>query len=74
MDYILSYFAKRKGTAGKRYLEHVSIGIEKGRRPDLVGGGIIRSLGGWAEVKNLQKGDLRQKGDKRILGDSECVL
>ena len=74
VDYVLSYFAKRKGTARKRYLEHVSIGIEKGRRPDLVGGGLIRSLGGWSEVKNLQKGDHRQKGDERILGDSEYVL
>ena len=74
VDYVLSYFAKRKGTAKKRYLEHVSIGIEKGRRPDLVGGGLIRSLGGWSEVKNLQKGDHRQKGDERILGDSDYVL
>jgi len=74
VDYVLSYFAKRKGTARKRYLEHVSIGIEKGRRPDLVGGGLIRSLGGWSEVKNLQKGDHRQKGDERILGDSDYVL
>ena len=74
VDYVLSFFAKRKGTAGKRYLEYVSIGIAKGSRPDLVGGGLIRSLGGWTEVKNLQKGDLRQKGDERILGDSDYVL
>ncbi len=74
VDYVLSFFAKRKGTARKRYLEHAGLGIEEGRRPDLVGGGLIRSLGGWSEVGNLQKGDLRQKGDERILGDSEYVL
>ena len=74
VDYVFSLFAKRKGTARKKYLDYVSIGIEKGRRPDLVGGGLIRSLGGWTEVKNLQKGDLRKKGDERILGDSGYVL
>ena len=74
VDYVLSFFSKRKGTAWKKYLEYVSIGIKKGSRPDLVGGGLIRSLGGWTEVKNLQKGDLRQKGDERILGDSDYVL
>ena len=74
VDFVLSFFAKRKGTARKRYLEYVSIGIEKGSRPDLVGGGFIRSLGGWAEVKKLQKDDLRQKADERILGDSDYVL
>ena len=33
--------------------EYVSAGIEKGRCPDLVGGGLIRSHGGWVEAKNL---------------------
>ncbi len=48
--------------------------IEQGRRPELVGGGLIRSLGGWAEVKanRLNKND-RIKSDERILGDSEFV-
>ncbi len=43
-------------------------GIEQGRRPELVGGGLIRGLGGWAEVKTnrLNKVD-RIKSDERIL-------
>lgn len=49
-------------------------GIEKGRRPDLIGGGFIRSPGGWVEAKKLRKGERRLKGDERILGDSEFVL
>ena len=50
-------------------------GIEQGRRPELVGGGLIRSLGGWAEVKTnrLNKVD-RIKSDERIPGDSEFVM
>lgn len=74
VDYVLSCFAQRRTAARKRYLDHVSQGIEMGKRPDLVGGGLIRSLGGWSEVKNLRKVDIRLKGDERILGDSDFVL
>lgn len=46
-----------------------------GRRPELVGCGLIRSLGGWSEVKKLRlKGMDRIKGDERILGDSDFVM
>ncbi len=40
----------------------------------MVGGGLIRSLGGWSKVRTLRKGGPRLKGDERILGDSEFVL
>ncbi|MDZ7579938.1 MAG: hypothetical protein U5R30_04775 [Deltaproteobacteria bacterium] len=50
-------------------------GLAMGRRPELVGGGLIRSLGGWSEVKKMRlKGMDRIKGDERILGDSDFVL
>ena len=39
-----------------------------------MGGGLTRSVGGWCEVKSLREGDIRLKGDKRILGDSDYVL
>jgi len=74
VDYVLKYFAQRRTEARKRYLDHVRQGIEMGKRPDLVGGGLIRSLGGWSEVKSLRKADIRMKGDERILGDSNYVL
>jgi len=53
----------------------VKDGIEQGHRPELAGGGLIRSLGGWAEVKTnrLNKAD-RIKSDERIPGDSEFVV
>jgi len=45
-----------------------------GRRPELVGGGLIRSLGGWDEVKKVRlTGQDRIKSDQRILGDSNFV-
>jgi REP element-mobilizing transposase RayT len=74
VGYVLGFFGKKKKNAQKQYKEYVSEGIEKGRRPDLVGGGLIRSLGGWAEAIKLKKSERRVKGDERILGDSQFVL
>jgi hypothetical protein len=44
-----------------------------GRRPDLIGGGLIRSTGGWQAVKALGSNKIHLKGDERILGDSDFV-
>ena len=49
-------------------------GIEMGKRPELVGGGLIWSLCGCSGVKNIRKADIRVRGDERILGDSGYVL
>jgi hypothetical protein len=74
-NYVLGYFGKKTVRARKAYLYYVRAGVAMGRRPDLVGGGLIRSLGGWAEVKKLRrKGMDRIKGDERILGDSDFVM
>ena len=73
--YVLSYFGRRIGEARKRYLSYVREGAEEGRRPELVGGGLVRSLGGWEEVKKMRlKGRDMLKGDERILGESDFVL
>ena len=74
MKYVLSLFGKSIASARKRYLAYVEAGLKQGRRPELVGGGLIRSLGGWREVKKKQLGkEGRFKGDQRILGESEFV-
>ena len=73
-NYVLGYFNKKKKIARSQYREYVFAGIEMGRHPDLVGGGLIRSLGGWSEDLELGKDDKRLKGDERILGDSQFVL
>lgn len=73
--YVLSFFGKKLSEARKHYLSYMESGIDQGRRPELVGGGLIRSLGGWAEVKKMRlKGHDRLKGDERILGDSAFVM
>ena len=70
---ILGMFAKTPKTARRKYRQFVENGIDAGRRPELVGGGLIRSVGGWKMAKTLLKGQDRVKGDERILGDSEFV-
>jgi len=73
--YVLGYFGKKLNNARKSYFSHVKAGLEQGRRPELVGGGLIRSLGGWDEVKRIRlRGQDRLKGDERILGDSDFVM
>lgn len=72
-DYVLSYFGKQRKQAGWHYEAFVEEGLRQGRREDLVGGGLIRSLGGWSAVKaNNLKGAFI-KSDERILGDGEFV-
>ena len=72
-DYILSLFGSRLASAQRNYQQYVQDGIATGRRKDLVGGGLIRSQGGWAVVKELRSAKAYQKGDERILGDSDFV-
>lgn len=43
------------------------------KKPELVGGGLIRSLGGWVGAKAARGGQDRIKGDERILGDGDFV-
>jgi hypothetical protein len=72
-NYVLEHFGRRRSTAQKRYRAYVEEGIKEGRRPDLVGGGLVRSMGGWTKARMLLKGEVRVKGDERILGDSDFV-
>ncbi len=46
---------------------------KQGKRSDLVGGGLIRSAGGWSAIKALRRIGAYQKGDEPILGDSDFV-
>jgi hypothetical protein len=74
VDYVLSYFGESRRRARKEYRSHMEAGFNQGRRDELTGGGLIRSLGGWSEVrKGALKGREYVKSDERILGDSDFV-
>ena len=72
-EYVLKQFGSSLSVARKKLREFMEKGIAQGRRDDLVGGGLIRSAGGWAAVKALQKAKIFQKNDERILGDGGFV-
>lgn len=69
---ILMYFGKRKRSI-KRYVAYVEEGISGGKREDLVGGGLLRSVGGWSQVVSMRRWGQGTASDERILGNSEFV-
>lgn len=72
-DYVLRHFGETQREAKRGYVKYVSEGVEQGRRPELVGGGLLRSVGGWKELKEIRASGERVRGDERILGGSEFV-
>lgn len=73
-DKILERFGHRRSDARRRYRRFVQKGIEQGRRPEITGGGLVRSVGGWAALKARRMDKDYVKGDERILGDNDFVL
>lgn len=72
-DYVLKWFGNKENEAKRGYHQFVKNGINEGRRPELVGGGLIRSAGGWSTVKSLRRLGMLEIGDERILGSSDFV-
>jgi hypothetical protein len=70
---VLGHFGPSRRRARAAYRAFVAAGRPQGRRPDLQGGGLIRSLGGWAAVAALRRGREAYRGDERVLGSSEFV-
>jgi putative transposase len=62
---VLGYFGRRKRRAIAAYENYVREGIEKGRRPELVGGGLIRL--------SLRRRREKVASDERILGSGEFI-
>lgn len=71
--YVLKWFDSNEKEAVKAYSLFVQKGIGQGRRSELVGGGLIRSMGGWSAVRAIRRSGEMQKGDERILGSTEFV-
>ena len=70
---VLTYFDDTEAPARRLYRQYVNNGIELGKQEILVGGGLMRSAGGWEAVNSLRKKGIFQKSDERILGDSNFV-
>ena len=71
--YVLSLFGKSLSEARRNLQRHVAEWSLRGRCPDLTGGGLIRSAGGWRAVKEAHRDGVRLSSDERILGSSDFV-
>ena len=70
---ILSRFGASLRESRVAYDAFVLDGISKGHRPDLTGGGLLRSAGGWRELHSAREAGVFLNSDERILGDSDFV-
>jgi putative transposase len=72
-DFVLGFFGSKGKRAIRAYREFIEAGKDLGQRPELVGGGLIRSMGGWSKVLSLREKDEPEAYDERILGDGDFV-
>jgi len=72
IDTVLGYFGRGR-KAVEKYEQFVREGVSRGRRPELVGGGLTRSLGGWSQVLSLKRRGVKIASDERILGSEGFI-
>jgi REP element-mobilizing transposase RayT len=72
-DFVLGFFGPTARKATRAYREFVAAGKDLGPRPELVGGGLVRSLGGWSQVVSLRQRGEPEAYDERILGSGDFV-
>ena len=70
---VWSRFGSTCREAAKSYRVFVSDGVGQGQRPDLMGGGLYRSMGGWHAVADLRRDRKAYRSDERVLGSSTFV-
>ena len=71
--YVLALFGRSVSEARRNLQRHVTQWSAKGRCPELTGGGLVRSAGGWSAVKDAYRDGIRISSDERLLGSSEFV-
>jgi hypothetical protein len=72
-DCVLRQFSEIEVKAVAGYRKFMEEGKDQGRRPELVGGGLIRSLGDWSRVQSLVSNPSTERHDARILGGDDFV-
>jgi REP-associated tyrosine transposase len=72
-DFVLGWFGRKEREAREAYRRYIQEGVSQGQRPDLVGGGLIRSQGGWSQVVSMRKHEEQELGDERVLGSGDFV-
>jgi hypothetical protein len=72
-EYVLGWFGKGMKQGRSRYHDFMKEGVSMGKRPDLTGGGLVRSVGGWLNLMEMRRTKVFVKGDERILGEGDFV-
>ncbi|HET7319409.1 MAG TPA: transposase [Nitrospirota bacterium] len=72
-DHVLTEFGSTRGRAASEYRRFMREGLGQGRIPELTGGGLTRSKGGWSQVLSARQSGHREEYDERILGTGDFV-
>ncbi len=70
---VLLHFGDTVREARRRYRQFVKEGVDQGSRPELQGGGLVRSAGGDKKALLRRKREERELSDERILGSGDFV-
>jgi REP element-mobilizing transposase RayT len=71
--HVLSTFGSTRRKAVNEYRRFMREGLGQGRLPELTGGGLIRSKGGWSQVLAARRSGRKEEYDERILGSGAFV-
>ena len=72
-DEVLALFNRNRRRARAEYRRFVLEGVGEGHKPELSGGGLVRSAGGIIEYLANRRTGEKMLGDIRVLGSSEFV-
>ena len=73
VDQALVEFGSTRRKAVNSYHRFMQAGFGQGRLPELTGGGLIRSKGGWSQVLSARRSGRKEEFDERILGGGDFV-
>jgi hypothetical protein len=73
IEEVLLQFGDNLREARRRYRQFVKEGVDQGSRPELQGGGLVRSAGGTKKALLRRKREEWELGDARILGSGDFV-
>ncbi len=73
IDRVLSEFGSSRRKALNEYRRFMKEGFDQGRLPELTGGGLVRSKGGWSQVLSARRSGHQEEYDERILGSGDFV-
>lgn len=73
VEYILLQLGRTRRNGLAEYRKFMKEGVGLGTQPDLTGGGLLRSLGGWSQIIARRRTGKEEEGDERILGGGDFV-